>query len=529
MKKIVFMLSLFSLFILKVQAFQIDVDQIDIDNKEEKIVALLNKSYSIDIRGFSHDIINDEKATELTRELVKISLENDDRQVKQEKLTEYLYVSQSDGFETLTASMAIDLYLERLEEDKINGNHIKDIKTEEFDEGIMSFAYLDHCNTKDGIKNVILAFWLKKNDSSYGLFYPWITTEEDIEDYFKQVIHKEDTGEILGSSFKSLEMSSNHHPVSDEVLSKLYNENKGSVVQITGMEQNGLGSYGSGFFLNEGIVVTSWSLFKQILNDSNYVYVNDVEGNTYEIIGIVAIQSDYDIVVLKLNKAVGNGVVLGETESLVKNEKLFMINSKNNSGFSINYGLHLSQKNGRLKNMFLIHESDVGAALFNEAGEVVGIHTKDLVNSDLSYANSTDYLKKLQQIFNKQSYEKITSTSFEDFKENYFVSLNEEIVSNQLDRQIWDKYKDIGNIESTIPLPLVKAFYKDHIVSLRYKNNTDKMIDGLYFVSNYVEALESQGFKLTYEDKNKKIYFSNKYKIIMKHNLNYVIILMMEV
>lgn len=529
MKKIVFMVLLFSLFILRVQAFQINIDKIDVDSKTFSLTRELDSSYTIDIRGFSHDIINDEEATELTRKLVKISMQDDDRQTKKEKLVESLYISQSDGFETLTASMAIDLYLDTLEKDQIKGNHIKDIKTEEVEDGVMSFAYLDQCDTKDGVKNVILAFWMKKSENTYGLFYPWITTEEEINDYFNQVIDNELHGKNIGSSFKKMEIGEDNVQVSEEELNRLYNQNKDSVVQITGMKQNGLGFYGSGFFLNEGIVVTSWSLFKQVLNESNYVYVNDAMGNTYEVMGIVAIQSDYDLIILKLNKETGNEVLLGEAESLKKNEFLFMINSKNNDGFSINYGTNLSYKNGRLKNLFLSHESDVGAALFNASGEVVGIQTHDLLNSDLSYANSTEYLKKLQQIFNKQGYDRIICTQLEDFKGNYFVPLNEEAVRVQIDNKVWEKYKEIGKIEDTISLPLVKASYKDNILSLRYKNSTDKMIDGLYFVSNYVETLEGQGFKLTYEDKNKKIYFSNQYKIIMKHNLNYVIILMMEI
>ena len=54
------------------------------------------------------------------------------------------------------------------------------------------------------------------------------------------------------------------------------------------------------------------------------------------------------------------------------------------------------------------------------------------------------------------------------------------------------------------------------------------MIDSLYLVSNYTRELVKEGYKLTYQDNNKTIYSNKKYKIIIKDNLNYLIILIME-
>ena len=55
------------------------------------------------------------------------------------------------------------------------------------------------------------------------------------------------------------------------------------------------------------------------------------------------------------------------------------------------------------------------------------------------------------------------------------------------------------------------------------------MIDSLYLISDYIEELANSGFQLTYEDKFKKIYINNEYKIIVKDNLNYLIILIIEI
>lgn len=341
--------------------------------------------------------------------------------------------------------------------------------------------------------------------------------------------HNEETGEVVGGTYRQVSFSGEEEtPVSSEELTALYQKNKNKVVQITGMFDGGEKSYGSGFFLREGIVVTTWSLFLQILSESDYVYVNDVAGNTYDVLGVVAAQVDYDVVVLKINKNMGTGVTFGTAADLQLDDKLFMINSKNNSGFSIHYGSFLSMNQGRLHNMFLLNASDVGGALFTSAGNVVGIAVSSQLNSELSYANSTDYLKKLQTILNGQDYSRISYTLYETFKQNYYTDLNTEKQYNTIPKDVWDTYKEIGDIGTKITLPLVKASYVDNIVSLRYENSTSASIDSMYLISDFTDSLLQEGYQFTYSDSLKKIYKNKQYKIIIKNNLGYLIVLIME-
>ncbi len=530
MKKIIYFLIIFSIFMTKTLAFTIDIDKININNKLENIQNSIDKSYAIDIEDFDKTIINQENIIPLARNLVKISLNQDNIDDKKKSLTNYLYISKTNGFDTLTGSLAIDLYLDKLKEHNIENTKIKDIKTAETEKDIMVFAYLDDCKTNKGIKDVILAFWLKKdNNDEYKLYYPWLTINDDLENYFNNIQKNEDNGNIIGGTFNKLSLGKEKVTIDETLLNNLYNSNKSSVIQITGMKQNGLNGYGSGFILREGIIVTSWNLFKQFLVNSNYIYINDSLGNTYDIEGIVALQTDYDIVLLKTTKEFGQKVKLGNSLNLKENTPLFMINSKVNSGFSISYGTYLSQNNGRLKNLLLLNESDIGSSLFNEAGEVIGINTQDLLNSDLSYANSTNYLNKIQKILIEKNFNEINFTSLETFKTNFYENIEEEQKDNKIEDRVWDKFKSIGDLENKISLPLIKSYYTDNILSLRYKNNTDNMIDSLYLISDYIEELANSGFQLTYEDKFKKIYINNEYKIIVKDNLNYLIILIIEI
>ena len=411
------------------------------------------------------------------------------------------------------------MFLEQIDKEKIEVSRYKDIKTVMTDmNDAMSFVYFDSAKVNGEDKDVIMGLWFKENENGYRLYFPWIKIDDDLNEYFKRITNNEDKGEVISGTFNALSFNGSEDIVTDEILTNLYNENKNKVVQITGMDGNGSNTYGSGFFLRKGIVVTTWSLFLQFLTNSNYIYVNDCNGNTYNVLGVVAADANYDVVVLKIDGNVGEEVKLGESISLKTDDKLFMINSKYNSGFSISYGSFISQENGRLRNLFLLGNSDIGAALFDNQGNVVGINVGDQLYSELSYANSTDYLKKLQDVLIKKSYGNITYTILDTFKQEYYYSLNDEVNYNYIDKNVWEEYKNIGDIETNITLPLVKGSYKDKVLSLRYKVNGSESIEVMYFVSDYIDNLIKDGYILTYEDRLKKVFKNDKYKVVIKSN-----------
>ena len=308
----------------------------------------------------------------------------------------------------------------------------------------------------------------------------------------------------------------------------MYENSVSKVVQITSMLDTGNNTYGSGFFIRKGVIVTSWSLFQEYLNSGNLLYVNDAEGNTYEVDGVVSADTNYGVVLLKLNKAVGEAVTFQSSSKLTSGDKVFTISSKINSGFSINYGSFVTLENGKLENLFAISSSDVGGALLNQDGNVVGFHTNEVLNSDLSYAHSTDYLRDLQKILENQDFNSITSISIDTFKSKYYRNLITEKEYNTIPDKIWNEYKTIGNLEENITLPLIKGSYQDKILSLRYQNNISNLIQTMYLISDFSDALEEDGYRLTYSDSVKKIYNNGTYKVVIKEDLNYLILLIME-
>lgn len=532
MKKIVYLLLISFCFIKTSYAFDIDVDKIDINAKSNEVINTLNKTYRIETDGFDKKIINDEKISKLAKELVKESLSDksfDD--LYSEFSKKYLYTSENNGADTLSGSIFIKMYLETIKEKKIEASYIKDIRTVSFNENdALSFVYLTDAKVDGQNEELILAFWLKETKGEYKLFFPWLTYNSSLENYFNEVTLKEENGEVIGGTFNklSLDQDTKVKGIDNEQLKTLYQNNKYSNVSITGMSENGVNVYGSGFVIRSGVVATTWSNFLKILNNSNYVYVTDVDGKTYEVNGIVAAEANYDIVLLKLNKEVLQKVNLGNSSEVKTNDNVLMINSKSNKNFSISYGNVIKEEKGRIENLLTISESDVGSALYDINGKVIGFVVGDSLNADLSYANSTDYLKKIQSILTLQSFNNISSSSLENFKLSYYRHDNDEEIKYNNTGEDSARFKKVGNVLKNINLPLIKASFKDNILSLRFKNETEGMLDSLYLVSNYTDILEKDGYKKTFDKNNKLIYEGKKYKVVIKNNLDYLIILIME-
>lgn len=530
MKKFLIIIIFFIISISYVNAFSLNIDEINIDSKSKDLINNLDAKYKINAKGFNKEIVIDKEAVKFSKNLINISFDNKRSLTdKRKEFLKFMYFSSDNGFDTLSAEIFIKMYLEKIENYKIDFGTIKDIKTVTFnDNDILAFVYIDDCIIDELKQDLVVSYWLKKSNNNYKIFYPWLTIDNDLENYFKSVSDKEDKGEYLGGSYNKISLALEEENVSLDELKKIYNSNKDSSIQITAMNDSGISTYGSGFFINEGIVVTTWSLFSSYLTDSDYIYVNDESGNVYEILGVVAAQADYDVVVLKLNKEVGKKVKFGDTLKVKAGDKIFTINSKNNNGFSISYGENININDGKLKNMFALNKSDVGSALYNIDGEVIGFNIAEQLNSDLSFGNSTDYLKELQRILDKENYEQISFTTLNKVKEDYYLETVEEKKYNVVSEKDWNYFKKIGNLEKNIVLPLVKASYVDNILSLRYKIDTLNILDSMYYVSNFIQSLEKSGYKLSYKDLQKTIYKNNKYKIIIKNNSNYLIVLIVE-
>lgn len=526
MKKILFTILNFIIMINIVSAFEINVDDIDLSNQE--LISSLDTNYKIETTNFSKENTYNEDIINTTKSLIDITFKDVSLEEKMLLFNDYIYINPNDGFDTLGSSLFIKTFLDKITNDNISYETIKIIRTITCDEGILSFTYLPNSTINDTKQDIVIVFWFKENNNSYKVHMPWITTEEEVQERFNLLKNEENNNNVIGGTFKAISLTEQSKSIDNEYLKQFHEEHKNEVCQINALYKNEITSYGSCFFIEEGIIATSWSFFLDYLTSGTYLYINDYEDNAYNIDGVISANIDYDLIILKLSTKVGHKVSLADSSNLKTDDYLFMINSLNNVNSTITYGTYVSSQNDKIKSLFLMNKSNIGSALYNESGQVVAFVTGELLNSELSYANSTKYIIKLQNILSNTSFENINYTSLDLFKNRYYHQQEAELIINNIPSKIWNKYKKIGNLENTINLKLIKANYEDNIISLRYKNNFNNSIDTLYILQEFIDTLEKDNYQNTLNSKNKIIYKNKKYKIIIKNSMDYLCILIME-
>ena len=142
---------------------------------------------------------------------------------------------------------------------------------------------------------------------------------------------------------------------------------------------------------------------------------------------------------------------------------------------------------------------------------------------------SSIYLKEIIDKFKDVNYDSIKAISFADLKEKYYYTkIDEEKISNDIPKRIWKKYSKIGDIKNSIKLDLVKASYKDNIVSLRYKNNASEYISNMSLATKFIDNLKKDNYKETIISDKKYIYQNDKYKVVILSEFDYLIVVVVK-
>ena len=109
------------------------------------------------------------------------------------------------------------------------------------------------------------------------------------------------------------------------------------------------------------------------------VIVND---KSYDVLGIVTINKDSNVAVLKLVNEISSGINIAN--SIKIGDPVISI-SNQVIGYKANKGLVVSD-NGYLQSTIPVSDSDEGSPLFNTNGEVIGMNTGILSNSPSSFS-----------------------------------------------------------------------------------------------------------------------------------------------
>ncbi len=404
---------------------------------------------------------------------------------------------------------------------------------------LLSNVKIDVKNKLDPMKidristNLVFNYLLKKLSDEYKLYYTIVDLQDDIDEYYSQIIEKEknsaDQGLTINNyileSYKKVYDYSKLEKLSQETIRSIYSNHYQEVVILnTYGNEFGVLSSANGFFLSEGVVVTNYDYVESSLIKGHSIIAIDANGKAYNVTGVISIEPGLNIAVLKLDKATGKEVILGNIEKLEEYDPIIMIGSKTGYKLTMNVGIHISysKDSNYIQNALPVLSSDAGSPLYNVNGEVVAVNTSIATETAHSIARSTLYLKDLQKKLKATEFSKIEIIDFQDIKEKFFlIEENDEKVINKLPSHI----KKIGNIDQSIILPIISVNTYQNITSIRYKNRVSGLIANMNFIADFKTNLLKDKYLEKLNGTSKKIYENDKNKITIISKLDYLIVI----
>lgn len=381
--------------------------------------------------------------------------------------------------------------------------------------------------------NLVITYYFLKIDDEYKLCYLYGETSEQIDEYFTKLENTENNVTMqvapsYDSELKQIYDYSKLNSVKEEKINNIYNKNKSNIVILNSYYNNYLVASANGFFINEGLVITTWSFIEKSLVEAQYVAIKSSDGLSYEIEGIVTANPETDIAVVKLKNKMSKKVKLGNYKHLKLEDPVISISSKTGVGLTVQKGIVVAN-DGYIQSTIPLSVTDEGSPLLDQNGNVIGINTSKQVNTSISLAINSEVLKEVQDKFNDISFDSIQTITFNRLKEQmYYVKYNDEIAINNISKSKWKEYSKIGNVEENIKLKLLKASYKDGVVSLRYQNTVSNYISSMQLASSFKDKLLEDGYTEVLKGNEKCIYKNNKYQVIIMDEFDYLILVMVK-
>lgn len=382
-------------------------------------------------------------------------------------------------------------------------------------------------------ENLIIYYYFIKIDGAYKLCYLYGDYGDTVQEYFNELESSEtkDTKAISSTYQSSLSTLYNFdklNSITDDKINQIYNQNINNLVYLSSYYNTSVVNNANGFFIANGIVITTWSFLEKALIDSQYISVQDSNSNAYEIDGIITANPETDIVLIKLKNKTESTINLASSVELKTENPLITISSKSGISYIIQKGIVISN-DGYIQSSIPLSNNDEGSPLLNSDGQVVGMNTSKSTNASISMAINSEVLKEVKEKFENIEFDTIQTISFEKLKEDYYyLKYNNENVINTIPKRVWKKYSKIGDIENNIKLELIKANYDNGVVSLRYKNKISNYISSMQLAASYKEQLIKDGYQEILSSSSKCIYQNKKYQIIIMNEFDYLIVVMVK-
>jgi hypothetical protein len=229
-----------------------------------------------------------------------------------------------------------------------------------------------------------------------------------------------------------------------------------SIVQITTKYNNGDTGYGSGFFFEKGKLVTNFHVIEDVVSIS-LEYENGIIYNGA--IKVVGYDRELDIAVLSTLDNSTEPIVLGNSDKLVKGQKVYAIGSPIGFKNSLTDGLVSALRPDIIQVTAPINAGSSGGALIDEFGKVVGITHAKLIGADnIGFAIPINHLKALDKSKNLSlaDFNKAVSMGVKAPKNVIAESNSSSSVLLSWDKSVADYYTVYESLDygkTWVPLP----------------------------------------------------------------------------
>lgn len=378
--------------------------------------------------------------------------------------------------------------------------------------------------------NLTMYYYFKKIDNEYKLLYLYGETEDDIKEYIDS--NNERRGTLskdadYNSKLEDIYDFSKANAITDNILNNIYDNNKSKIVFLNSVCNTGTVTTANGFFISEELLATTYNYIENSLIKAQGITISDSLGTVYELDGIVTMNAENDIAILKVKNKNQDYIKVIDIDKIEKEDAVITLSSKEGVGLNTSKGIVTTVDNDIQTSLPVVEEMQ-GGPLFSPDGNLVGMINSKAFNKSISFATNIDIIKKYYDKFNTENYDDVKATSFDVLKKNYYIKYSEEKLINNIPEREWRKFNKIEDIEKTIGLKLIKGSYKEGIISLRYKNEVSSYINTMMFADEYGANLKNKGYKEKQISNSKVIYENKKYQIIIMTEFDYLIIVMVK-
>ena len=533
------------------KSFTITSTNLSFNNSKQKAITQeFNKKYDLSYKISSKDESLKKEITSLTKKVTYLLLGemNEDEETPEEyynRHKEYLklryapkipkdensytgYDEKSQEYKDDLVSGAVvpNLFL-TINELKIKYNTFGDIRVVETAGGMLAISNIPNIKLKvtstENPKeyelqetNLSLLYYFKKNGTDYQLYY---LSGETYNDETDEITSKSDLN--LAYDYSKL------NSLTQADIDNVTNIGKENVMYLTSNYNNYVVGHANAIVINKGLLVTTWSFIEEALINAQYITIIDSNNNTHQLDGIVTANINSDLAVLKLKAETKTNIKIANSDKVTSSDPSILV-SYQPGKITTRKGI-ITANDGYIQTSIPITLEEVGSPILDKDGNLIGMSKNEMLNTSTSVSIPSNALKEVQDLFNNIEFNKIKTVSFDKLKENYYyVKYEEEIEKTSIPEKVWHRYKEIGNIDKTINIDLVKSSYKNKVLSLRYKNTAKEYIPTMQLVSSFTNKLKEQGYKKVSESNTKVIYKNNKYQVTIMEEFDYLIIVMVK-